>query len=60
MKSVRISSRALIVPGRGGGWSPKATRREETVILIVRGVAFGMLWWFVVDLRSSELKTWPF
>ena len=30
MKSVRISSRALIVPGRGGGWSPKATRREDT------------------------------
>lgn len=33
MKSVRISSRAEMVAGRGGGWSPKATRREETGIL---------------------------
>jgi hypothetical protein len=30
MKSVRISSRAAMVLGRGGGWSPKATRSEET------------------------------
>ena len=30
MKSVRISSRVVIVAGRGGGRSPKATRREPT------------------------------
>lgn len=53
MKSVRISSRALIVPGRGGGWSPKATRREETESCC-QGGFFGLV---VADLRSSELKT---
>lgn len=30
MKSVRISSRVVMVFGRGGGRSPKATRREPT------------------------------
>lgn len=62
MKSVRISSRVVIVEGRGGGWSPKATRREPTGFWVRLGYVCGggVQLVLVGDLRSSELKTWPF
>lgn len=41
MKSVTISSRARIVSGRGGGWSPKAWRADFTV---VGGLDSGRAW----------------
>jgi len=48
------------VVGRVGGWSPKATRRDDTVVDLLEGVLFGVLGLLWLDSRSSELKTWPF
>lgn len=41
------------MPGRGGGWSPKATRREDTVGVVVRGGSLGLGWvWWTYDRLS--------